>query len=99
MARFPATEKNIISLGKLLAEAATNPQLRKKLAENPQEELRRIGLPERTVELLNFKVVVEKEDEPPTIVLPFKLNDQRLLSRDPEYLTQLAKLIPENTIN
>ncbi|WP_289034020.1 hypothetical protein [uncultured Roseibium sp.] len=99
MPRFPAYEKNIVALGKLLAEASVNPELKQKLIDDPAAELRRIGLPEKTAALFNFKVVQEDDHEKPPVVLPYRLNEERLASGEEQYLSQLADLIPPNTLN
>lgn len=90
MARFPAYQKNILELGKLLARAATDPEAQQRLKDDPAGELRRAGLPEATVSLFNFKVAVTKTGEKEPVVIPWRLNQEKLAKRDPEYLSSLA---------
>lgn len=98
MARFPYYKHNIQALGRLLAEAAANPAVRKRLEENPRAELRRIGLPEEATELFHFKIVSEEADKP-VAVLPFQLNQERLNRHDPEYLAQVARTVISTSVN
>jgi hypothetical protein len=98
MARFPHYKENTKALGRLLAEASVNPALRRKLQCDPSTELRRIGLPPETTELFNFKVVTEEQREP-FAVLPYRLNQERLGNRDPEYLATIADTVMAGTVN
>ncbi|WP_417668834.1 hypothetical protein [Roseibium sp.] len=99
MPRFPTYERNVLALGKLLARAASDPALKKQLQENPKEELRRIGLPEQTVELFHFHVVDEAAMDKPPVVLPYRLNDARLAQKDDDYLTQVSEIVPATRLN
>lgn len=98
MARFPYYRENIRELGRLLAEAAIDPDLRKRLETDPKSELRRIGLPEETTALFNFKVVNEQAGQP-IAVLPFRLNQQRLDQHDPDYLARVAGTVFMPVVN
>ncbi|MBD8889953.1 hypothetical protein [Roseibium litorale] len=90
MARFPVYQKNILALGRLLANAATDPDAERRLKSDPAGELRRAGLPETTVSLFNFKVSVTQTGKEEPVVIPWRLNQEKLAKRDPEYLTSLA---------
>lgn len=98
MARFPYYKENIQALGRLLAEASLDPTLRKRLETDPVSELRRIGLPEETTALFNFKVVSEQVGKP-FAVLPFRLNQQRLDRQDPDYLARVAETVFTPALN
>lgn len=98
MARFPYHKENIRELGRLLAEASIDPKLRKRLETDPKSELRRIGLPDETMALFNFKVVSEQAGHP-FAVLPFRLNQQRLDQHDPDYLARVAETIITPALN
>lgn len=91
MARFPYYERNVIALGKRLAEASLDPQKRASLERNPKEELAAIGLPGETVGLFEFKVIHANPDQN-HVVLPFRLNKTKLDQKDPLYLEGLGKL-------
>ncbi|WP_298966083.1 hypothetical protein [uncultured Roseibium sp.] len=92
MARFPHYKRNAKALGELLAKASLDPTLKKKLFENPNKMLSEIGLPAQATELLNFKVVEGKADLP-TIALPFRLNSKKLAQSNPQYLSDLGRLL------
>ena len=98
MARFPYYKENIRALGRLLAEAARDPKLKKRLEDDPKSELRRIGLPEETTALFNFKVVTEQEGRS-LAVLPFRLNQQRLDRHDPDYLALVSETVIARALN
>ncbi len=98
MARFPYYKENIRELGRLLAEASQDPDLRKRLETDPKSELRRIGLPEETMALFNFKVLSERAGQP-VAVLPFRLNQQRLDRHDPDYLARVAETVITPALN
>ncbi|SHN14866.1 hypothetical protein [Roseibium suaedae] len=91
MARFPAYQKNILALGQLLAKAATDPEAQRRLKSDPAGELRRAGLPEETVSLFTFKVSVTKAGEKEPVVLPWRLNQEKLTRQDPDYLLSIAE--------
>lgn len=88
MARFPYYKQNIVALGRLLAEARSNPSVRKALMENPERELARIGLPESVTKLISFKIVDTPDEK--SVALPFKLNDKLVRQGDEAYLTSIA---------
>ncbi len=98
MARFPYYKENIRELGRLLAEASVDPELCKRLESDPKSELQRIGLPEETIALFNFKVLSERVGRP-VAVLPFRLNQQRLDRQDPDYLARVAETVLTPTLN
>jgi len=98
MARFPYYRENIRALGRLLAEASLDPELRKRLEEDPKSELRRIGLPEETTALFDFKVISEQSGRP-FAVLPFRLNQKRLDRHDPDYLARVAETVFTPAVN
>lgn len=54
--------------------------------------LAELGLPTQTTELIDFKVVDER-DCYKARVLPFKLNPAKLSSADVSYVTSVAKLL------
>jgi hypothetical protein len=89
MARFPYYKENVVALGKLLAQARTDPTLRASLKNTPEAELAKIGLPENVTALLNFSIVDEPENI--TIAIPYKLNDNLIQTNDPAYLTSIAR--------
>jgi hypothetical protein len=99
MARFPAYEKNALELGRLLARAAVDKDFQQMLMANPEAELRRIGLPEETVALFKFKIVPPDNSQPAPVVLPYRLNEKRLASMDPDYLASIARSIPHSALN
>ncbi|GAB4576823.1 MAG: hypothetical protein Tsb0019_02370 [Roseibium sp.] len=88
MARFPYYGRNIAALGRLLAEARLDENLRARLLSDPKKELRRIGLPANVTELMDFKTVDDTRDK--AVALPFKLNEKRLAGGDEDYLVSLA---------
>ncbi|QDG77491.1 hypothetical protein [Labrenzia sp. PHM005] len=89
MARFPYYQKNIVALGKLLANARIDERCRTRLKHDPASELRKIGLPENVLKLMAFEIV-DAESRKVT-VLPYKLNQSRLDGKDPAYLGSLAR--------
>lgn len=99
MARFPAYEKNALELGRLLARAAVDPDFQQALMADPEAELRRIGLPEETVALFNFKIVPPGDKKQDPVVLPYRLNETRLARMDPDYLSSIASSIPSSALN
>jgi hypothetical protein len=98
MARFPYHKENVKALGRLLAEASVDPDCRRRLEADPKSELRRIGLPEQTLALFEFKIVSEA-DKSPIAVLPFKLNQERLKRADPDYLNLVTKTVIGQAVN
>ncbi len=98
MARFPYHEENVVALGRLLAEAAIDPARKKRLMDDPATELQRIGLPNETTALFNFKVVAE-EPSIPHAVLPYRLNQEKLAHSDPSYLTTIAGTVISRQVN
>lgn len=88
MARFPYYRQNIAALGRLLAEARLDPEVRRRLSENPKRELQRLGLPQNVTELISFQVVDDTDNR--SVALPYKLNERRLAERDPAYLSSIA---------
>ena len=99
MPRFPAYETNIRELGRLLARASSDPAAREALERDPAGELAKAGLPPQTIALFNFKVVVETEHGPKPVVLPFRLNDQRLAEADPDYLQTIVDSLNRPSLN
>ncbi|WP_417689678.1 hypothetical protein [Roseibium sp.] len=99
MPRFPVYERNIKELGRILARAATDPEFKRRLMDDPAEELRRAGLPEATVQLFVFSVIDESSLDRPPVVLPFRLNETKLAAQDPEYLDQVASIVPAGHVN
>lgn len=98
MPRFPNCQPHVQAIGKLLAQAALDPEVKKRLCTTPAAELRRIGLPEQAVALFQFKVVSESVSKP-TIVLPYRLNTERLERHDPDYLAKIARTLPSSAVN
>ena len=92
MARFPYYRRNTADLGRLLAKANLNPDFAEKLKSAPRSVLAALGLPAQTTELIDFKVVDER-DCYKARVLPFKLNPAKLSSADVSYVTSVAKLL------
>ncbi len=98
MARFPYHMKNVRELGRLLAEAAVDPEKKKALRDNPNEELRKIGLPEQTVSLFNFNVVEEQSGRK-AVTIPYRVNADRIRHSDPAYLKILGEIVPSGRAN
>lgn len=98
MPRFPNCQPHAKAIGKLLAQAALDPELRRRLHAAPEAELRRIGLPEQTVALFQFKIVSESGSKP-AVVLPYRLNAARLERLDPDYLANIARTLPSSALN
>ncbi len=88
MARFPYYGRNVAALGKLLADARLDSEVRRRLLEDPKSELRRVGLPESVTELISFTVVDDTANS--AVALPYKLNQRKLEAKDPAYLGSLA---------
>lgn len=89
MARFPHYKKNVVALGKLLARARLDSRYRRRLMANPTSELRKAGLPENALALMNFEIVDAQDNH--TVVLPFRLNQNKFDLRDGPYLTAIAR--------
>ncbi len=89
MARFPHYRSNVVALGQLLAHARMDKEKRRKLIQNPKDELRKIGLPEHAVQLMDFAVVDATQAK--TTVLPYRLNQKKIDQADPGYLVPLAR--------
>lgn len=98
MPRFPNCQSHAKAIGKLLAQAALDPEMKKRFHRDPATELRRIGLPEQTVALFQFKIVSESGSKP-AIVLPYRLNNERLERHDADYLAQVARTLPSSAVN
>jgi|GEM_PF-2397971 len=96
MARFPYYKRNIAALGKLLADARLDPAIRAELSKNPNKLLAEIGLPDNVTQLVEFEVVDPADEN--AVVLPYRLNQERLDRKDPEYLTQLSNLFSDNKL-
>ena len=95
MARFPYHEKNVRALGELLAKAALDENLKDSLQKDPTKFLVKIGLPDQTTSLIDFEVVDQKND-PKAVALPYRLNDLKLSSSNPTYLTNLSQMFVLN---
>ena len=95
MARFPYHQKNVKALGRLLAKAALDEELKASLQKNPAKFLAEIGLPEQTTSLIDFNVVDQK-DTPKAVALPYRLNDQKLNNSNSLYLTNLSQMFSIN---
>ncbi|KZM49882.1 hypothetical protein [Labrenzia sp. OB1] len=95
MARFPYYQKNVKELGKLIARAALDENFRKRLQENPSNELAAIGLPQQTTELVEFKVV-DGNEAPNAVALPFRLNQNKINSANETYLSGISKMFSLN---
>ncbi|CTQ53859.1 hypothetical protein LP7551_02388 [Roseibium album] len=89
MARFPYYQRNVKELGRLLANAALDQELRKSLGNNPSDYLSKIGLPKKSIELLTFKVV-DQNCCPNAVALPFRLSDEKLENGNTAYLQRLS---------
>ncbi|WP_299813718.1 hypothetical protein [uncultured Roseibium sp.] len=89
MARFPYYQKNVKKLGQLLARAAVDKEFRQAFQSDPSTYLSEIGLPAQTTELLDFKVIDQKE-HPNAAALPFRLNAGKLNDGNADYLTNLS---------
>ncbi len=98
MARFPYYRSNIKALGKLLAQAALDEDLRIALQKDPGKFLAELGLPRQTTELMQFTVVDEKEHRKAAAV-PFRLNDDKLKAADETYLEGLATMLHQPRLN
>ncbi|ASP32634.1 hypothetical protein CHH27_04735 [Labrenzia sp. VG12] len=90
MARFPHYKSNVIELGRLLARASLDESVREALVSSPQEALAQIGLPKHATSLMTFKVVDQRLQEN-AVVLPYKLNDDKLASNIAGYAEDLGK--------
>ncbi len=88
MARFPHYRKNIVALGRLLAQARLDPRLREALKNSPEQELARIGLPENVTRLITFRIIDSPDQR--SVALPFKLDDKLLRDGNAAYLTSIA---------
>lgn len=88
MARFPYYKRNVAALGKLIAQARVDPQVRRCLEQDPISALRKAGLPENVLQLMSFEVVDAKTEN--AVALPYRLNQKRLDAKDPTYLRSLA---------
>lgn len=89
MARFPYKKENIAALGRLLAEARLNADVRNALKQAPEKELAKIGLPENVTSLMNF-TIVDQPDEL-TVAVPYKLNSDLVGQADPAYLSSIGR--------
>lgn len=98
MARFPYYKRNIQALGRLLAQAALDEELRKSLQKDPASFLSELGLPAQTTDLMQFTVVDGKEARN-AVALPFRLNDAKLEAADKTYLEGLSALLPQPRLN
>lgn len=94
MARFPHYQKNAAALGRLLANAAVDPNLKAALKADPKTVLKKIGLPDVAVELFEFRIV-DASDYTSTITLPFRLNAEKVAKADAQYLSQLGGILDQ----
>lgn len=88
MARFPYYKDNTKKLGKLLARARIDFKFREKLIANPKLALEEVGLPECVLQLMSFEVIDGNNQK--SVVLPYKLNQNKLDRADANYLQSLA---------
>lgn len=95
MARFPFYKKNIATLGKLIAQASLDAEVRLRLQKDPSWFLADIGLPEQTTKLINFKVIDQKS-YPKAVALPYRLNSEKLRYADTAYLSNLSAMFSLN---
>ncbi|MEO9528656.1 hypothetical protein [Roseibium sp.] len=95
MARFPYYKSNMKDLGKLIAKAALDEDLRETFAKDPSALLEEIGLPQQSTKLLTFKVVDQKS-VPNAVALPYRLNQKKLSNGDESYLSELSRAFSLN---
>ncbi|WP_430512166.1 hypothetical protein [Pannonibacter phragmitetus] len=88
MARFPLPASKIPVLGRVLAEAAADPDKREALCRNPAGVLAAAGLPSSLTALFDFKILVETDDTR-QVVLPFRYNAEKLARGDAAYLREI----------
>ncbi|WP_422376208.1 hypothetical protein [Roseibium sp.] len=90
MARFPYYRRNIVALGRLLAEARVDPEKRAALKNAPQQILSDLGLPEHVTKLISFEVVDGASSD--VVALPYRLNEKRVSQGNREYLSGLGAM-------
>jgi len=98
MARFPYYHRNINALGRLIAQAASDPDFLSRLSSNPNAALEEIGLPKQTTALMNFRVVKETSGRQ-SITLPFRVDTSKIKAGDAAYLEQFKQSLHTQTPN
>ena len=93
MARFPYYQKNIRKLGAVLARARTDHDFRQKFMSNPESVLKEVELPPSVQHLMIFEVIDGSSHK--AVVLPYRLNQSKLDSRDGDYVRGLANSFPK----
>lgn len=97
MARFPLPASKIPVLGRILAEAAADPDKRDALCRNPAAVLAAAGLPANLTALFDFKIVVETA-EARHVVLPFRYNAEKLARGDAAYLQEIESGLGQSAV-
>lgn len=98
MARFPYRPADVQALGRLLGEAAIDAAKRQALIDDPKGCLRRAGLSDDTIALIDFKVVADSVGKT-HVVLPYRLNARRVEAGDADYLSGLARSLVPQALN
>ncbi|SUB00931.1 NHLP leader peptide domain [Pannonibacter phragmitetus] len=88
MARFPLPASKIPALGRILAEAAADPDKREALCRNPAAVLAAAGLPASLTALFDFRIITETPGSR-HVVLPFRYNAEKLALADASYLQDI----------
>lgn len=89
MARFPMPASRVAALGRVLAEAGSDPTKRRALQENPKSVLAAAGVPEEVIALFDFTVVCDTA-QTRHVVLPYRYNAAKLNQTDEAYLSGIA---------
>lgn len=95
MARFPYYQRNVVALGRLLADARLDPRKFERLKNDPNAALTELGLPDRVTSLIEFEVIDGGQDNP--VALPYRLNQQRLQENNENYLRSVASIFSRDT--
>ncbi|MFN4008369.1 MAG: hypothetical protein ACK4K8_00295 [Pannonibacter sp.] len=89
MARFPMPASKVAALGRVLAEAGTDPSRRQALIDNPKAVLAKAGVPAEVIALFDFTVVCDTSAKR-HVVLPYRYNPAKLDRVDEDYLNGIA---------
>ncbi|TYC50414.1 hypothetical protein FMN50_23365 [Rhodobacterales bacterium] len=92
MARFPYYPKNVAALGRLIARARLDEAFAQQLRNDPKKVLKAAGLPDQTIELIDFRIV-DARLAPDARVLPYRLNSRKLSEGDADYVSGVARLL------
>ena len=89
MARFPMPASKVAALGRILAEAGTDPAKRRTLIDNPKAVLASAGVPAEVIALFDFTVVCDTAAKR-HVILPYRYNAAKLERVDEDYLNGIA---------